>query len=136
MSENGQQIAPDRPDIFGISWIAVACILTVVVITLFGMAVYFRAQAHENRLKGEATIYSELQNLEAEQQEELNSVGWVDRDNGIVRIPIDQAMELVVERVAEGERILPQRPDQIADTEESEQQSDTEEELLNEGEGE
>lgn len=32
------------------------------------------------------------------EQDELNSYGWVDRQNGIVRIPIDRAMRLVLER--------------------------------------
>ena len=32
------------------------------------------------------------------QQEILNSYGWVDKQNGVVRIPIDQAMRLTLER--------------------------------------
>lgn len=32
------------------------------------------------------------------QEDALNSYGWVDRANGIVRIPIDRAMDLIVER--------------------------------------
>ncbi|HLH41559.1 MAG TPA: hypothetical protein VKV74_01140 [Bryobacteraceae bacterium] len=32
------------------------------------------------------------------QQKLLNTYGWVDRQNGIVRLPIDRAMQLLVER--------------------------------------
>jgi len=32
------------------------------------------------------------------EQEILNSYGWVDKRNGVVRIPIDRAMRLVLER--------------------------------------
>jgi hypothetical protein len=32
------------------------------------------------------------------QRETLNSYGWVNRETGIVRIPIDRAMELLLER--------------------------------------
>jgi len=32
------------------------------------------------------------------QQETLKSYGWVDQQNGVVRIPIDRAMRLVLER--------------------------------------
>ncbi|HUC85551.1 MAG TPA: hypothetical protein VL970_10195 [Candidatus Acidoferrales bacterium] len=36
--------------------------------------------------------------LEAAQDAQLNSYGWVDRSNGIVRIPIARAMELLLQR--------------------------------------
>lgn len=40
----------------------------------------------------------ELLALQAREAAELNSYGWVDRTNGIVRIPVERAMELVLER--------------------------------------
>lgn len=40
----------------------------------------------------------ELDHYREEQQQMLNSYGWVDRPNGIVRIPIDRAMNLLLER--------------------------------------
>ncbi len=52
-----------------------------------------------------------VQNREAIRAAEdnlLNSYGWVDRQSGIVRIPIDQAMKLLVERG------LPSRPEAVA----------------------
>lgn len=36
--------------------------------------------------------------LYSQQDAKLNSYGWVDRNNGIVRIPIDRAMELIAQR--------------------------------------
>jgi hypothetical protein len=33
-----------------------------------------------------------------QQNEKLNSYGWIDRSNGIVRIPIDRAMDLILQR--------------------------------------
>ena len=36
--------------------------------------------------------------FEAEQQAILNSYGWVEPDRGIVRVPIERAMELLMER--------------------------------------
>ena len=36
--------------------------------------------------------------LKTEQLEVLGQYGWVDRDAGIARIPIDRAMDLVLER--------------------------------------
>ena len=40
----------------------------------------------------------DLQHLLEMENQMLNSYGWVDEKTGIVRIPIDQAMKLIVER--------------------------------------
>lgn len=40
----------------------------------------------------------ELEKLRATEQKQLDSYGWIDRPAGIARIPIDRAMELLVER--------------------------------------
>jgi hypothetical protein len=39
---------------------------------------------------------ADMARFRAEEEAELSSYGWVDRDRGVVRIPIDQAMEKVV----------------------------------------
>ena len=52
----------------------------------------------------EGDVYSEIYaepNLDvrmvrAQQLEVLNSYGWVDREKGVARIPIDRAMEMVI----------------------------------------
>jgi len=44
------------------------------------------------------------------QERLLNSYGWIDRQNGIVRLPIDRAMELLLERG------LPTRPASTPET--------------------
>ncbi len=36
--------------------------------------------------------------LRAEEEEILTTYGWVDKDRGIARVPIDRAMELLVQR--------------------------------------
>ncbi|HXJ16371.1 MAG TPA: hypothetical protein VNM68_04145 [Candidatus Polarisedimenticolia bacterium] len=46
----------------------------------------------------------ELKDYCEAQQAVVNSYGWVDRQSGVVRIPVDRAMELVLERG------LPARP--------------------------
>jgi hypothetical protein len=38
------------------------------------------------------------QRLQAETEATLTSYGWVDRDRGVVHIPIDRAIELLIER--------------------------------------
>jgi hypothetical protein len=50
----------------------------------------------------------DLRDLRAAEDKILNSYGWVDRNRGIVRIPIDEAMKLTVQRG------LPARPEKEA----------------------
>ncbi len=40
----------------------------------------------------------QLQQLRAEEKSTLESYGWVDRSKGVVRIPVERAMELVAKR--------------------------------------
>lgn len=42
--------------------------------------------------------HNDLVALRARNEAELNSYGWVDRTNGIVRIPIERAMDLLAQR--------------------------------------
>lgn len=41
---------------------------------------------------------ADMQSYSQSQQNLLNTYGWIDRQNGIVRMPIDRAMELLLER--------------------------------------
>ena len=41
---------------------------------------------------------ADIQSYFQSQQNLLNTYGWIDRQNGIVRLPIDRAMELVLQR--------------------------------------
>ena len=55
-----------------------------------------RAVPSEPRLQVEAP--TELKGLQATEQEVLTSYGWVSKEAGIARIPIERAMQLVLER--------------------------------------
>ena len=50
----------------------------------------------EPRLEIDPT--ANLARLRAEEDAKLTSYGWVDKPSGIVRIPIDRAMDLIIER--------------------------------------
>jgi hypothetical protein len=68
------------------------------------------AAGQELRLPPEPRLQTvprlDLQALRAREDEQLQSYGWIDRDAGIVRIPIDEAMKLTLQRG------LPTRPPQ------------------------
>jgi hypothetical protein len=40
----------------------------------------------------------DLETLQSNEQTELSSYGWVDKNAGVVRIPVDRAIELIAER--------------------------------------
>ena len=48
---------------------------------------------------------ADMQSYFQSQQNLLNSYGWIDRQNGIVRLPIDRAMELVLQRGLPARRV-------------------------------
>jgi hypothetical protein len=52
----------------------------------------------------QTTPRQDLKDLRTEEQEWLATYGWVDRNAGVVRIPIDEAIKLTLQRG------LPSRP--------------------------
>jgi hypothetical protein len=60
------------------------------------------AVGHETRIPPEPRLQTtprqDLQELRAREEDKLRTYQWVDRPAGIVRIPIDQAIKLTLER--------------------------------------
>jgi hypothetical protein len=56
----------------------------------------------------QANPQQELRDLHSRQQSRLNGYSWVNKDGGIARIPIEEAMRIVVQRG------LPVRPEPVA----------------------
>ncbi len=42
--------------------------------------------------------HQELEDYCPAQQQEVNTYGWVNQESGVVRIPVDRAMELILAR--------------------------------------
>jgi hypothetical protein len=63
---------------------------------------YPLAIGQERRLPPEPRLQTnprqDLRDLRASEDAVLHSYGWVDKDRGIVRIPIDEAMKLTLQR--------------------------------------
>ena len=121
----GQQSRHEASDVnvagvlvFGAGLFAVTGIVCVIVWMLFG---YFNnreairgareyplAVVQENRLPPEPRLQTnpraDLADLRAEEEKALQTYGWADKNASVVRIPIEQAMKLTVERG------LPARP--------------------------
>jgi len=72
-----------------------AILLFVVVVAL--QALFFRMQEGEHSRKVYEQPYEALQKLDADQLGTLTSYGWVDQQQGVTRIPIERAMQLIVD---------------------------------------
>jgi hypothetical protein len=66
------------------------------------MPQYPLALAQEKRVPPEPRLQTDprqdLADLRAKEDETLNSYGWVDRNAGVVHIPIDEAIKLTLAR--------------------------------------
>ena len=73
-----------------------------------GQLQYPLAVGQENRLPPEPRLQTnprqDMRDLRESEDERLTTFGWVDRNAGVVRIPIDEAMKLTLQRG------LPSRP--------------------------
>ena len=78
------------------AWISTVGIVLTFVSVLLLEVLYHRTQQREFDRKVVAAEPVERNELQREQHELLESYGWVDRENGIVAIPVEEAMRLVV----------------------------------------
>jgi hypothetical protein len=108
----------ERRDVDVLSLISIAALLffscVIIFLVVWGMMHYFKlhepaktaGQANlpvtaaeefpKPRLQTKGAL--DLANLRAAEGADLDSYGWIDRNSGTVRIPIDRAMQLLVER--------------------------------------
>ena len=73
----------------------VGAVLTVIIVLLLEALVAAEGQAETQR-KVIDQPNRELLELEADQSEILDAYRWVDREKGVVAIPVERAMEIVV----------------------------------------
>ena len=103
----------DVPALFTIALLLFLC-CAIVFLFVWGLMHYFKT--HEAaRTNGQANLpvttvgqfpgprlqvkgAADLASLRAAENANLQSYGWIDRKSGIVRIPVDRAMQLLLER--------------------------------------
>jgi hypothetical protein len=97
---------------FGAALVVVAAVIHLLIFVLFGFfntreglsgpTEYPLAVAKENRLPPEPRLQTnpreDLSELRAKEDQILGTYGWVDKNAGVVRIPIEVAMKLTLER--------------------------------------
>jgi hypothetical protein len=103
-------ISPNKILWFGLG---LALLIVAVVLINYGLFQYFHRSETRRRLPPSPLSYgvepppeprlvtrpgADLEEMRAEEDQILNSYGWIDRDRGIVRLPVDRAIELLAER--------------------------------------
>jgi hypothetical protein len=112
--ENHEESDANIPAVlgFGAGLFAVIVAVCLIILGLFGFfdrregvqapSAYPLAAAQGHRVPPEPRLQTDprqdLANLRAREDQQLGSYGWVDRNAGVVRIPIDTAMKLTLER--------------------------------------
>ena len=98
--------------LFGAGLFVVAAVIHVLIWVLFGYLSgreaipsareYPLAATEQNRLPPEPRLQTnprdDLRDLRTHEDQVLTSYGWVDKNAGVVRIPIDEAMKIVVKQ--------------------------------------
>ena len=103
------RILPQPPDVAAnVVVMAVVGFLGFVALTMAGVFFFLKARAPdawqppvEHRFPEpvlQKNPQADLKRFELEQRRALSEVGWVDRQQGLVRIPIDEAMRIIAAR--------------------------------------
>lgn len=81
----------------------ISSILTFVIIAA-AQVLYYKYQDDEMQRKEVDTPIATTDRIVEAQFTELNNYGWVDRDNGVVSIPIERAMQEVLTQYSSSEK--------------------------------
>ena len=86
----------DDPNVAASAVVGIISAILLFVIIVVLQAFFYGAEQRELEKKVYSQPYQALQQLDAKQLELLASYGWVSEAEGLVRVPIERAMELVV----------------------------------------
>ena len=118
-AESGHEVSDINPKRVAMVGLALATVIALALLVTYGLFHYFYSGETRTRPLPSPLSYSreptpeprlsvepgeELKTLRSEEDAMLKSYGWIDRDKGVVRIPIDRAIEILAERG------LPARP--------------------------
>jgi hypothetical protein len=86
------------PDVNRASGAAVGFAIASVIFIVFAVIVKLSATVPSIDANRAATISQALYEIRTNEVVSLNSAGWVDRDRGIVRLPIDTAIQIAAQK--------------------------------------
>ena len=99
-------VSPDQSDPRSAPTVLVGGVglVLLAVIVLLLEVLHQRTTQAELARKVVAEQPQELRQVQALQREQLNGYRWVDQGQGVVAIPLDRAIDLLVEEARRGER--------------------------------
>lgn len=89
----------DDPNARSVAFVGAIGTVLLIMVVLLLQAFFYRAQQSENERKALVTSPAELHKLQAAQREQLAGYRWIDREKGVVAIPIEDAMRLEAGRL-------------------------------------
>jgi hypothetical protein len=99
-----------EPHATSITFLAIGAVITLVVV-IAALEVYFNHAWQTAVQEKILTAPSEqLQQLRARENAALTTYGYADKQKGVVRIPVDRAMELYLKEAGEGKYFYPTKP--------------------------
>ncbi|MDZ7638164.1 MAG: hypothetical protein U5J83_07920 [Bryobacterales bacterium] len=99
-----------------IAWAGVAIVVFLVVTVLSVQAYFDSVHEREEYVKVLEPVSEDYKNLRAREDAELFSYKFVDREKGIVRLPIQRAMDLVVAEAKAGTPAYPTARQPVKET--------------------
>lgn len=78
-----------------------SCIFVVAIIAFFSW-MFIVTRDNENNRKINASKYVDVQNVRKAEDAKLNGYQYIDQEKGTVRIPVERAMQLMVEEAKSG----------------------------------
>ena len=88
----------NAPDVNRASGAAVGFVIASVIFIVFAVIVKFSATVPSIDANRDATISQALYEIHTNEVASLNSAGWIDHDRGLVRLPIDTAMQITAQQ--------------------------------------
>ncbi len=104
MSTNG------NPSASLIALVGVVGVILVFVVIVGLQTLFYNVQKAEIEEKVYSQIPEELSRLRSQQLEQLNRYRWIDEKGGVVGVPIDRAMDLVVKELQDSAPVMESQP--------------------------
>jgi hypothetical protein len=99
-AEAGYDRGAERSGLIAIVSVATVILLVGMIVGVYWLYVRTYEQVEYDQYSGVAS--KELLALQEREEEQLYRYAYIDREKGVVRIPIDRAMELLVSEYKEG----------------------------------
>jgi hypothetical protein len=80
-----------------VATISIVSVLALTVILIGTHAFYLMESERDIRVKWENAVYEPVATIKEQQKASLNRLEWADQDAGTVRLPIEDAMRIMVQ---------------------------------------